>query len=207
MSKGESRSRAVQTVVVETLKNHYRIIFDGNGYSPEWVEESAKRGLLNFKTTPDAFELADLKSLYVPTGVFTEREVDARVNVALETYNKNMKIEVRTMIAMAETMVLPAAEKTLLRLTKVSKAVGGKCFRMRLEKLTAAADKLMTSVDELGEIVKYDDEDLLREAKMIDRKAKPLMADLREACDTIETMVAAEDWKMATYHDLLFLVS
>ena len=207
VNKGESKSKAVQTVVIETLKSHYRIIFDGNGYSTEWVEESAKRGLLNFKTTPDAFELADLKSLYVPTGVFTEREVDARVNVALETYIKNMKIEGRTMIKMAETMVLPAAEKSLVRLTDVSKAVGGKGFRMRLEKLTAATDKLMTSVEELREIMNHDDDDLLREAKMIDRKAKPIMADLREACDTIETMVAAEDWKMATYHDLLFLVS
>jgi len=111
------------------------------------------------------------------------------------------------MLSMAETLVLPSAEKTILRLSECVKAIGGRGYRLRLDRLASAADKLMSGSEELRGLIATDDDDLLREAKMIESKVKPLMAEVRSACDLIELMVPVVDWKMPTYNDLLFLVS
>ena len=87
------------------------------------------------------------------------------------------------------------------------KSIGGRGFRLRLDKLASASDRLMTCAEELRALIAHDDDDLLREAKMIDSTAKPIMAEIRSACDLIETMVPLEDWKMPTYNDLLFEVT
>ena len=198
-----SAKSALQKVTVETLKAHYRVIFDGNGYSPEWVAEAEKRGLTNYRTTPEALEKVDQKPLYLEAGVFTEKEVNARVNVALEAFNKNMHIEAKTMVNLAETLVLPAAEKTILRLAECARVAGGG-FKARLDKLVSYAETVMHKIADLKELTKHHSEDLLEEAKMIDKKFRPAMAELRAACDAIEVMVPAEDWKMPTYNELLF---
>ena len=198
-----SAKSALQKVTVETLKAHYRVIFDGNGYSPEWVAEAEKRGLTNYRTTPEALEKVDQKPLYLEAGVFTEKEVNARVNVALEAFNKNMHIEAKTMVNLAETLVLPAAETTILRLAECARVAGGG-FKARLDKLVSYSETVMHKIADLKELTKHHSEDLLEEAKMIDKKFRPAMDELRAACDAIEVMVPAEDWKMPTYNELLF---
>ena len=209
-NKGMEPRAAIQQVTVETLRSHYRIIFDGNGYSDEWVKEAARRGLPNYQTTVEAYANVKLYDLYVRAGIFSEREVDSRVNVALETYIKNKRIEGKAMLNLADRYVFPAAQKSIERLSKtiISAGNSGESMKKRLQTMVALADKLVGGRDKLAhELDDVHDDDLLNEAKHIDASVIPIMNVIRSAMDDLEGHCSAEDWTIPTYHEMLFLVS
>ena len=210
-SKGIEPRQAMQQVAVETLRAHYRIIFDGNGYSEEWIKEAARRGLPNYPTTVQAFEGVKLYDLYVRAGVFTEREVDSRVNVALETYIKNKRIEAKAMLNLIDRHIFPSGQKAIDRAKRTIDATEGGIVSIHLKKrlgeLVRLVDDILKGRDEITAELEVHDDDLMKEAKNIDQVVNPLMTVVRKACDDIEGLVAAEDWTLPTYHEMLFLVS
>ena len=209
-NKGIDSRQAIQQVAVETLRSHYRIIFDGNGYSDEWVQEAARRGLPNYRTTVQAYANVKLYDLYVRSGVFTEREVDSRVNVALETYIKNKRIEAKAMLNLIDRYVFPAGQKAVERLSKtISAASSGptQAMQKRLGSMVTLLDSIVSGRDKLTSELDLHDDDLLKEAKHIDEHVNPLMENVRSVCDDLEGLCSAEDWTIPTYHEMLFLVS
>ena len=209
-NKGLEPRAAMQQVAVETLRSHYRIIFDGNGYSEEWVKEAARRGLPNYRTTVEAYASVKLHDLYVRSGVFTEREVDSRVNVSLEMYIKNKRIEAKAMLNLVDRNIFPAGQKSVERLASTLAATGeavGESLRKRMQTLISLVEQIIMRRDKLSQELEVHDDDLMREATHIDSSVNPIMNDLRVVCDKLEGLCSAEDWTLPTYHELLFLVS
>jgi len=209
-NKGMDSRAAIQQIAIETLRTHYRIIFDGNGYSEEWVQEAARRGLLNYRTTVQAYSNIKLHDLYVRSGVFTEREVDSRVNVALETYIKNKRIEVKAMLNLIDRYIFPSGQKTIERLKTTLDAAGPSAVacdhvKLRMAKVIGLVDEIIKGRDELSAELDVHDDDLLKEAQHIDSTINPSMETVRKACDDLESYVASEDWTLPTYHEMLFL--
>jgi len=209
-NKGMEPRAAMQQVAVETLRTHYRIIFDGNGYADEWVQEAARRGLLNYRTSVEAFTKIKLHDLYVRAGVFTEREVDSRVNVALETYIKNKRIEVKAMLNLIDRYIFSSGQKTIEKLKKTLDAAGPSAVacdhvKQRMAKVITVVDAIVKGRDELCAELDVHDDDLLKEAQHIDTLVNPMMESVRKSCDDLESYVASEDWGLPTYHEMLFL--
>jgi glutamine synthetase len=210
-NKAMDARMAIQQVAIETLRAHYRIIFDGNGYSEEWVKEAARRGLPNYRTTVQAYENVKLYDLYVRAGVFTEREVDSRVNVALETYIKNKRIEAKTLVYLIDRHVFPSGQKAVERSRRTLDCclpdASGEHLKKRLSKLLSLTNEVLQGREELASQLNVHDDDLMKEAKNIDQVVNPMMADIRKSCDNLEALVAAEDWTLPTYHEMLFVAT
>ena len=202
-------------LVVSTLQLHKRIIFNGNGYAPEWVEEAARRGLLNLTSTVDAVpHLLDPKNvrLFTSHGIFTETELRSRYEIQLEIYAKVLNIEAGTCVMMAEREILPAAIKAMGALAKtvnevkaagIPSAAPGKV----LEALSMRVDLLAERIVELHQAIEGREEgDALRDAKYEHDVIIPAMEAVREVADDLETMIGKEYWPLPTYADLLFNV-
>lgn len=208
----------LQTLVKEELEKHKRIIFNGNGYDPEWVAEAERRGLLNLRTTADAIPyLVSEKNinLFATHGVFTETEVHSRYEVALEKYCKTLNIEALTMLDMARTDILPAVTayaKELADTVAVKKAVSpGVDVSYETEilsEISALTGELYSRVKALEEAVEK-----VSPVSEIEEKAHafkdtviPAMEALRETADKLELITSRKYWPFPTYGDLLFSV-
>ena len=200
----------------ETFIKHERIIFNGNGYSDEWVEEAERRGLLNLKTTVDAIpylKTPENIALFERQSVLTGEEVESRYEILMEEYVNLLNIEAGTMVNMADKEILPAVsgfEKELADsiLAKVSTglAVGTDYERETLEKSSALLNQAYKACRVLDA-----DKTRLTEFDTIEEKALfvkdviiPDMAALREPCDELETITGDKAWPFPTYGKLLF---
>ncbi|MBR2561782.1 MAG: glutamine synthetase type III, partial [Eubacterium sp.] len=199
-----------------TIKDHKRIIFNGNGYDDSWIREATKeRGLLNYRTTPDCMpHLLDKKNtdMLIAHGVFTMRELQSRCEIMLENYCKSVIIEANTMVDMARTQIAPAVSAYAADLAE---AAGAKkslipelmcsyetCLVKRLSLLT---DQIQIRTEELAEaLVQLQEEDIIKESEQIRDIILPKMCSLRIPCDEAETITAREYWPYPTYGDLLF---
>ena len=209
---------AVLEIVKETMKNHKRIIFNGNNYSEEWLEEAKRRGLHNLKTTVDAipaFETEESIKLFEKHGIFTEAEVRSRCEILFENYAKTINIEALTMLDMAKKQILPAVldyNKEVFNTLKVKQELG---LNVSLEKEQAYAVKLsnltesfMNKIDELDKVVldAKNAEEGFESAKYYKDFVIEAMQTLRMVSDELETMVSSANWPFPTYVDLLFYV-
>lgn len=206
---------ALNKLIVKTLKDHNRIIFNGNNYSDEWVTEAEGRGLLNLKTTVDALpHFTDKKNieLFERHHVFTEAEMESRLEILLEEYAKTINIESLTMSQMVRKDVLPsclAFMKDLSETISTKSAIGiGSCAFEKdlLEKVSALSDKLYTSINELDKLTasSSDYEDTLALAKYFKDTIIPTMDTVREHADTLELLVGKKYWPFPTYSELLY---
>ena len=209
---------AAMDICKRVFKEHERIIFNGNGYSKEWEEEAARRGLANNKNTPDAMSAyiePDNIALFEEFGVMTEAETRARYDVKLGIYAKMLNIEALTMLDMASQQILPAVlaysgdvASTAATKVSVSSAISVKAETDLLDKLAAGADAISEGISKLKEareqasVVQGD----LEQAMAYRDKVKPAMAELREAADAMELVVAKDYWPFPTYNDMLFYV-
>ncbi|MDY3972331.1 MAG: glutamine synthetase III [Clostridia bacterium] len=199
---------------IQIFKDHERIIFNGNGYSDEWVEEAEKRGLYNLKTTPDAmpyFVTQKSIDLFTQQGVFTEVEVKTRGEIMMEDYNNTLHFEMLTMLEMAKQEILPACLKYTKFVTDdlASKKSLGIDAPKELEKaktLTSLTEDLMAKIDTLDAATAVPDVDAYAVGMYYKDTVIPAMDALRETADTLETIVAKEYWPFPTYTDLLYLV-
>ncbi|MDD6736266.1 MAG: glutamine synthetase type III, partial [Clostridiales bacterium] len=208
---------ALHELIKRTIKDHKRIIFSGNGYDGEWVEEAEKRGLLNLRTTPDCLPYyVNEKNIRLFTShkVFTEAEIRARYEIHLETYAKTLNIEARTMLDMAKKDILPAASefaKTLSDAVIAKKAAVKdiKCTyeEEQIKKLSELTDSMYKAVKMLEESLcdtkKYS-EDAQKLADFYKDSVISRMNDVRSYADQIEIMTDRKYWPYPSYADLLF---
>ena len=210
---------ALHDMIKKTIKDHKRIIFNGNGYDDAWIKEATeKRGLLNLRTTPDAMPamIAD-KNVKMLTAhkIFSPAELHSRYEILLENYSKTVNIEALTMVDMARKEILPAVEgytKSLAETLAAKKAaVAGlpcKYETVTITKLSELSDEIADATADLdGEIVKFQAiEDVTEAANDIRDVILGKMDALRAVCDEAETITAKEFWPFPTYSDLLFSV-
>lgn len=218
LEAAEDFGKEVAVLVKETITNHKRIIFNGNNYSEEWVEEAARRGLANLKTSVDALPtFASEKSiaLFEKHGIFSKAEVESRCEIMLEGYSKTINIEALTMLDMAKKDILPAVIKYNQEVFTTLKLKKDLDLNISLEKETAYATKLsnlteslMSKIDELDNILleTKNYEDAVELAKFFREYVFEAMQTLRVVADELETIVSAANWPFPTYVDLLFYV-
>ena len=213
----EDFNAALHKMIQKTIRDHKRIIFNGNGYDDAWIREATEeRGLLNYRTTPDCMpHLLDEKNVKMLTshGVFLEAELHSRCEIMLDNYCKTVVIEGNTMADMARKQILPAVEAYAGDLA--SAAASKKALDEELpctyeknlvRKLSMLADQISQKTSELEEILMTlgDYPDVTEESYAIRDKVLPKMSELRAVADEAETVTAAKYWPYPTYGDLLF---
>ena len=208
---------AVHSLIKRTIKDHKRIIFNGNGYDDSWITEATeKRGLLNLRTTPDCMgRLLDKKNvdMLMHQKIYSEAEIESRYEIMLENYCKAVNIEALTMTDMTRKEILPAVEAYTAELASAAgakKSIDSEIdcgYEKRLiKKLSMLADRI-DSADEALEkkIAEYSTITDITEASCFIRDdILPAMANLRAAADEAETLTAEKYWPFPTYGKLLF---
>jgi len=218
LERAEDFDKAVIKLVKRTIRDHKRIIFNGNGYSKEWEEEAKARGLCNFRNTVEALPCLVSKKnvdLFEEFGIFTRTEVRARYEVHLETYAKALHIEALTMLDMAKKQIVPAVTKYIGAVAqsaeavkRVSASLSTRAEESLLAKLTAGADRLWDAIEALqAAAAGVPGEDSLRVAAYYRDEVLPAMAALRKEADALELLCAKEYWPLPTYGELLYGVN
>ena len=210
----KSLEAAVRELLPKLIKENKRIIFNGNNYSAEWEKEAAKRGLLNHRTSVDAYpELMkpDVVKTFEKYKVLNERELRARFDVALEQYNKTVNIEAQLMVLMANRYILPAAyryQTQVAQSVSAVKAAGGsaKEAKKSLDTLVSLTEGCKTTVDKLQHLLEHEGNgDAGKHAKYFRDKVIPNMVALREFGDSLESLVPHDVWPLPTYREMLFV--
>ena len=215
LEKAENFDFEVNSIIKETMDNHKRIIFNGDGYSSEWEKEAERRGLLNLRSTVDAIPL--LKSeeniaLFSRHGVLSRTEINSRVDIILENYAKTVHIEALTLIEMMNREVIPAitAYTDLLCTAVLNKnSIGGinsSVERELIARLSAANKEIYSLTGELKMAVSSAErtKDVLEKATMYHDTILKLMGDIRKYADSAESVVPSDYWPYPSYGDLLF---
>ena len=214
--EGAEFEKAAIAYIKKTLIDHQRIIFNGNGYSEEWEEEAARRGLPNNRTTAEALPcLVSEKSisLFEEFGVMSETEVKSRYEVKLDKYTKLLNIEARVMIRMARRTYLPAISDYMANLASNIVTVKSAISGADMDEHEALLKTLLKGVNATGKcvrelIARHDAaeaiEDLQEQANAYAEKVIPAMEALRAEVDALECIVERDYWPVPTYNDILF---
>ncbi|MGI6105684.1 MAG: glutamine synthetase III [Raoultibacter sp.] len=209
---------AAISYIKKTLREHKRVIFNGNGYSDEWTAEAQRRGLANNRTTAEAlpcFIAEKSIALFEEFGVLSEAEVRSRYQVKLEKYNKTLNVEVRVMKRMVRRLFLPAVNSyaaeladSIEKIRKVSPSAPLSHQEMRLDKLLKKMDLASSELEKLDTLHKRITviEDEQQKADAYAQEILPVMNDLRSAIDTLEKLTERSHWPVPTYNHLLFYV-
>jgi glutamine synthetase len=216
LEKAEDFSSCLQELIKRTIREHKRIVFNGNGYDDSWITEAVeKRGLLNLRTTPESMaRLLEDKNIEVLTGhgVMSEAEIRSRYEITMENYVRTVRIEALTMADMAKREILPAVLRCTSELSaglnEKKKAAPALSFRAEsglLEKLSGLSDKISIAIEALEESIDSKvEENITSQAYYIRDELLAKMAALRKVCDEAETLTAADFWPFPTYGELLF---
>jgi glutamine synthetase len=211
---GKSLAQAAGELLPKIIKENKRIIFNGNNYAKEWEKEAAKRGLLNLKNTVDALPqltTREVVATFEKHKVLNERELRARYDVMVETYNKTVNVEGQLMVLMANRFVLPAAleyQKRVAQSVAAVKSAGGKSVEGKrlLDKVIRLTDRLKASTDKLEKILGHEgDGSAEKHARHFRDNVIPAMNALRDTADELEGIVPHEIWPFATYREMLFI--
>ena len=218
LEKADDFDTAVHDMIKKLLRDHKRIIFNGNGYSDAWVEEAERRGLPNIRSMVEAIPALTTDKavkLYESFGVFTKAELESRAEVEYEAYGKMINIEARTMIDMASKQIIPAVIKYTTQLAGSLGAVKAACpeadTSVQAELLTETSALLSDMKVALAALI-----DITEEAAGVDgaetqahvyhEKVVPAMAALRAPADKLEMIVDKDLWPFPSYGDLMFEV-
>jgi glutamine synthetase len=210
---GKSLTAAIQDLLPQIIKQHKRVIFNGDNYSEEWHAEAERRGLPNLKSTTDCLQVLQKKEvieLLTRFKVYSEKELNSRFNILSEAYVKTITIEANMMAMMARTMILPAAlryQKEVADSISAAKAAGVSA---------AGTDVLSTLVTTLNEFTRalsalekalshHADGSPYDHAKFAKEQVVPAMVELRKSGDKLETLVADDLWPLPTYREMLFI--
>ena len=217
LEKAEDFETALHEMIKKTIKDHKRIIFNGNGYDDAWIKEATEeRGLLNYPTTADCMpHLLDEKNVKMLTslGVFTIDELHSRRDIMLENYVKSVLIEANTMVSMAKRQIAPAIEAYAADVAKSAAAkkaiVPELACRYEsgiVSELSELIDEIEAKTIELEKAVSATGgaKDIVEESAMIRDTVLPVMSELRAPCDKAEQLTARSYWPYPTYADLLF---
>ncbi len=205
---------ATRDVLRRIIKEHRKVLFDGDNYTDEWKKEAEKRGLPNLEHTVEALEAMkrrDNSAVFQRQNVLTRNEYNARIEIFAERYSKQIDIEARTLVRLSRRAILPAA---LRQQAEVAEAVGATEavdidaheIRAELEELVAINSRFRTAINALDAMIDKDAPmDPMKEARHFRERMIPLMEDVRELADQLERRVADDLWPMPTYRELLFI--
>ena len=218
-ASGVERSDAVMTVVRKFVSESKDIMFEGNGYSKEWEEESQARGLRAVKNVPEAYEVyheAQTVALFENLGVLAQNEIEARFEILNETYVKKLQIEARIIGDICLNHVIPAAvryQNVLIENIKGIKDIFGEGYRTfcsaeieTLKKISTYINDISADVESLVEARKVANriENIAERAKVYSRSVKDMMEKVRESADNLEMLIDDEVWPLPKYRELLF---
>lgn len=216
LEKADNFQDALDDLIKRTIKENQNIIFNGNGYSDEWPVEAEKRGLLNLKSTPEAvpaFLAQKNVDVFSKYGVYTEAELQSRVEILLDEYCKTLNIEALTMIDMAKKEILPAAAKYIKDIAKtaeLAKSCGAETVfeEETVKEISALVTEMYKALGTLEADVQkvHSIEDTQEMANFFHDTIFADMGALRVPADKIETLVGKYYWPYPTYSDLLFYV-
>lgn len=214
----EKMDETVHSLLKEAIKKHKRVIFNGNGYTDEWIAEAEKRGLYNYKSTPDVLpvfvEDKNVK-LFTKHHIFTESEIKSRYEILLENYSKTIHIEAKTMLDMVNHQFMPALLETLdkaltvaAKKKKVCESISCKTETAIIEKLSASYDAIYDAVQALAEDTEKVESmsDELAAAKFYQATILEDMSKLRALADAAEEMIPDGVLPYPSYADILFYV-
>ncbi len=216
LEKAKDIEATAAAITERELKAHYRIIFNEDGYGPEWEPEAEKRGLLNNKNTADAIPVCFEKkniSVFVRNGVYTKQEAVARGEIALENYVKTINIEALTMLEMAKRDIIPAISDYVAELCgnvaakQACEALPCEVEKALARKLSTLNDGLYSAVEQLsGDLAAIDNADVKAASKAMAHKIVPDMEKLRSFADQAEQLTSADYWPYPSYSDILYRV-
>ncbi|HEY9053925.1 MAG TPA: glutamine synthetase III [Rectinemataceae bacterium] len=214
LAKGNTSLAAAAEIVAAAWKAHGRIVFNGNGYSPEWIKEAAARGLPMFRSAVEAIPefMADSNvAMFERLGVFTREEAESRCIIYLERYAKQINIEAGVALDLARRSIFPAASRSAAAYARDASSlasVGAPSIaqEQKARRISALAAKIVEEADRLE--VSLSDaqriEDPLAHAQSYRDSVIPRMDSLRSVCDELEKLMPKSDWPMPSYEDLLF---
>ncbi|MGN0607153.1 MAG: glutamine synthetase III [Oscillospiraceae bacterium] len=219
LEKADDFNNELHAVIKETIKNHKRIIFNGNGYDDNWIKEAVEeRGLLNLKTTPDCMPyLLEKKNseMLISHGVFTAAELQSRCDIMLENYVKSVNIEAGTMTNMVRKQILPAISKFASKTAEnaaaklnISKNLECKYEKGLIEKLSVLEDEIdaHTAILEkyIAELKAIDD--IRKQSEFVRDSILPEMDEVRKYADSAEAITDEDVWPLPSYEALLYSV-
>ncbi len=208
--------KACKEYTEKLLKEHYRIIFNYNGYGPDWEPEAERRGLLNNKTTADAvpeyFKRENI-DVFVKQGVYTEKEVVARANISLEIYVKSINVEALTMLEMVKQDIYPSVNGYIAELCAtvaakraISEKIACQADLEQIEKLSALNDAMMAAAKKLeGDLLQMPEGEGPASMKMA-HVIVPDMEEVRRCADGLEKLCSADYWPFPTYTEIMYSV-
>ncbi len=218
LEKADDFDSALDALLQKSVKENKNVVFNGNNYSEEWVEEAARRGLPNLKTTPEALsEFTSEKNtkLFDRHNIFTPTEMTSRQTILLEEYSKTINIEALTMLSLAKREISPAVltyTKEVIDTLSAKKACGAaidvSAETTLAEKLSTLFGEFIKSIDNLEKTLAAAEtcDSAQAEANYFCEKVIPAMNEVRVAADSLEEIVAEKYWPFPTYEDILFYV-
>lgn len=212
VGEGEEFDVAVQKLLTEIITEHGAVVFNGDGYSENWQIEAAERGLPNLKTTLDAIpELVKPEAIEVfeKYGVFSERELESRVEVRYETYALTVAVEAKLALEIGSTVILPAAVRYQTELAQnvaTLKAAGVEPDLTLLQMVSEPIGALTAALATLKEGLSHHADSATEEAKHAQAALLPAMDAVRAAADTLESIVADDLWPLPTYQEMLYIL-
>ncbi|WAC54409.1 glutamine synthetase III [Gordonia sp. SL306] len=213
LADGVEFDAAVQKVLEGIIVEHGKVVFNGNGYSDEWQEEAASRGLLNLRTTVDAMAQYDepaIQEVMSAYGILSNRELKARKEVVLEQYSLALLVEAKETLEIAKTMILPAANRYQGELAGTAaslKAAGVETDHPVLMSVTKSTKDLYAAMLTLEEAIGGFHADTVEgEAQYALKALIPAMVDVRTVADKLESIVADDLWPLPTYHEMLTIL-
>ncbi|TWP29892.1 glutamine synthetase type III [Apibacter muscae] len=222
VGKGLKKDEAIFNILRDYIKASRNILFEGDGYSDDWVKEAEKRGLKNKKTTPEALKLELEKNLMEPfeaLGVLSSKEIEARNDIKLEKYSKMISIEAKVLGDIARNHVVPVAvdyQSKLIENAKGIKEIFGesemknmcseqlnliKEISLHITEIKSHVDQLFTERDKAIEI-----ENPQKQAEAFCNRVKPIFSVIREHSDALEMLIDNEMWPLTKYRELLFTI-
>lgn len=202
---------AVRSVLKSVIKEHKRVLFNGDNYDDAWHKEAAKRGLPNLKDSVEALPVIKSKKnidVFKKFKVLSKVEVDSRATIYIEKYVKQLIIEAETMVGMARTQILPAALRYQTEMANVVSAtesaeIDASDLRDMLSEYYEVVTEFRNAIDTLEEAIDHEDEDTFKHAAQIKDDVKPAMQELRRLADELETRIAADLWPLPSYQQMM----
>ena len=214
LEKSKNVNKTIHELIKETMKNHSRIIFNGNGYDESWIKEAKKRGLSNYASTPEALShYLDEKNVrvFIENNVLSKVELESRYEIYLEKYYKTINIEALTLLDMLKKDILPASqlfENDIKEGIITSKELGiydENSYEVKLLKqLTLLKKDIIKDIDRLEKLLNKKPTEILELAYYYHDKVLPVMNSIRKNTDTLETITDRKYWPIPTYTELLF---
>lgn len=213
LARGQSIDAALMSLIKKTMSSSFQTVFNGDGYSKEWVEEAKRRGLPNLRTTPEALKTMTEESSYqflVKMGIFKSDEITTRYNILLERYIKIREIELETLIDMIHQFVIPSGleyKKMLAKIITNQSAIGvSSQFELEAyKKVTTKIDEIHSLSQNLVKELKADHHDHQKYAEKIASEMMTVSTSMALICNELEELIPHQFYSLPKYYDMLFL--